>query len=236
MAATRQGLGDILVEDRLIGREQLNQARRAADRLGSPLIAILLEQGLVTEDSLVDALCRHLHLEVYDPLHTVVDLDAVREVPFEEANRYRLLPVQVVQRSGQRTLRVAMADPLDTAAIEDLEFSTGCAVEPLIARPSHLAEAIRHHYRGVVTKIIPRGREPAASESPAPRTRRPFGGELEDASLRTRPVSRVQQSAAVGHRVDALVRVLCRKGVLTQDEYETELRSILDQAAAEEAD
>ncbi len=235
MSSARQGLGDILVEDRLIGREQLNQARRAADRLGSPLIAILLEQGLVTEDALVDALCRHLHLEVYDPLHTVVDLDAVREVPFEEANRYRLLPVQVVQRSGHRTLRVAMADPLDTAAIEDIEFSTGCAVEPLIARPSHLAEAIRHHYRGVVTKIIPRGREPGPSESAPPR-RRPFGGELEDAALRTRPVSRVQQSAAVGHRVDALVRVLCRKGVITQDEYETELRSILDQAATDESD
>jgi hypothetical protein len=232
MASARQGLGDILVEDRLIGREQLNQARRAADRLGSPLIAILLEQGLVTEDSLVDALCRHLHLEVYDPLHTVVDLDAVREVPFEEANRYRLLPVQVVQRSGHRTLRVAMADPLDTAAIEDLEFSTGCAVEALIARPSHLSEAIRHHYRGVVTKIIPRGRE-APAESAPPR-RRPFGAELDDAALRTRPVSRVQQSSAVGHRVDALVRILCRKGVISQDEYEAELRSILDQAASDE--
>jgi hypothetical protein len=231
-ASARQGLGDILVEDRLIGREQLNQARRAADRLGSPLIAILLEQGLVTEDALVDALCRHLHLEVYDPLHTVVDLDAVREVPFEEANRYRLLPVQVVQRSGQRMLRVAMADPLDTAAIEDIEFSTGCSVEPMIARPSHLADAVRHHYRGVVTKVIPRGREPESA--PPARARRPFGAGLDDASLHTRPVSRVQQSASTGHRVDALVRVLCRKGVLTQEEYETELRTILDRAASEE--
>jgi hypothetical protein len=233
MPAARQGLGDILVEERLIAREQLNQARRAAERLGSPLIAILIEQGLVTEDALVDALCRRLHLDLYDPLHTIVDLDAVREVPFEEANRYRLLPVQIAQRQNQRVLRVAMADPLDAQAIEDLEFSTGCAVEPLIARPSQLTDSIRHHYRGVVTKVIQRARE-AEQGTGRGGARRPFGGDLDDAALRTRPVSRVQQAAPSGHRIDALVRLLVRKGLINQEDYETELKAILHAAEEDE--
>jgi hypothetical protein len=222
---TRQGLGDVLVEERLIAREQLNQAKRAADRLGAPLAAVLLEQGLVTEDALLEALSRRLQLEVFDPLHTVVDLDAVREVPFEEANRYRLLPLQVQQRSGQRVLRVAMVDPLDGQAIEDIEFSTGCTVEPLIARPSHLADAIRHHYRGVVTKVI--GRARATEPEPPATSRRRFGADLEETDLHTKPVQRVQQAAAATQRVDALVSLLIRKGLITQDEYEEQLRALL---------
>jgi type IV pilus assembly protein PilB len=222
--ATRQGLGDVLIEERVIAREQLNQAKRAAERLGSPLVAVLLEQGLVTEEALVEALHRRLELEIFDPVHTVVDLDAVREVPFEEANRYRLLPVQLQQRSGQRMLRVAMVDPLDAQAIEDIEFSTGCVVEAIIARPSHLADAIRHHYRGVVTKVIARAR----ADEPTPgRGRRPFGGDLEKGQLNTTPVHRVQQAAATTQRVDALVSLLVRKGVITQDEYEEQLRVFL---------
>lgn len=227
---TRPGLGDILVEERLIAREQLNQARRAAERLGSPLASVLLEQGLVTEDALVDALVRRLQLEVYDPTRTMVDLDAIREVPFEEANRYRLLPIQLSHRGTQRVLRVAMVDPLDAQAIEDIEFSTASTVEPLIARPSHLAEAIRHHYRGVVTKVIQRSRgeaNPAPELHRAARSgRRPFGGDL-DNGLRTRPLTRIDPDATAVSRLNALVALLVRKGYITAEEYEEDLRAML---------
>ena len=228
----RRGLGVILVEERLIAREQLNQAERAAVRLGSPLVTVLLDQGLVTEEALVEALCRRLQLERFDPLQTGVEQEAVRLVPLEEANRYRLLPVQLHQRSGQRVLRVAMADPLDTQAIEDIEFSTASIVEPLIARPSHLAEAIRHHYRGVMTKIISRSRsfEPANSaKSPASDKagRQVFGEGLDDWSLRTKPVSRFQQDASIIQRLDALASLLIRKGLISQEEYEEQLRNLV---------
>jgi MshEN domain len=236
--ARRGGLGDILVEERLIGREQLDQAKRAAGRLGTPLVGVLLDQGLVSEGSLVEALCRQLHLDVYDPSHTLVDLDAVREVPFEEADRYRLLPLQTLQHGNQRVLRVAMADPLDTQAIEDIEFSTGCIVEPLIARPSQLAEAIRSNYRGIVTKIIqrPRGGDPELTPV-APvtsrRRRRPFGGDLDEAALRTRPIISPQHVATPAQKVDAVVSMLIQKGVFTRDEYEERLSELANQGSEE---
>lgn len=229
----RGGLGDILVEERLLAREQLNQAKRAAERLGTRLVTILLEQGLVTELALVEALVRTVRLELFDPSRTPVEPDAVREVPYEEADRYRLLPIQMLQHGSQRVLRVAMADPLDTQAIEDIEFSTGSIVEPLIARPSELGEAIRHYYRGVVTKVISRYRgqtSGATDNTPAPRAKAPrqaFGGELDDAALRTRPVHRVQKLASPVQRVDALVALLVRKGLVTQEEYEDQLQSLV---------
>jgi hypothetical protein len=221
---SRPGLGDVLVEEQLIGREQLNQACRVAERLGTPLASVLLEQGLITEDALVDALSRRLHMPLFDPGRTPVDLDAVREVPYEEANRYRLLPVQLVQRAGQRILKMAMVDPLDSQAIEDIEFSTASTVEPMIARPSQLAEAIRHHYRGVVTKVIARQR---TTDGEGQRGRKAFGAGLDHGQLHTRPVARIQQGAPASHRVDALVSLLVRKGVFSQEEYEEQLRSIV---------
>ena len=90
----------------------------------------------------------------------------------------------------------------------------------MIARPSQLNDAIRHHYRGVVTKVI--GRQRSGEGEP----RKPFGAGLE-AQLHTKPVSRVQQGASAIHRVDALVSLLIRKGVISQDEYEEQLRSVL---------
>ena len=222
----RGGLGDILVEERLLAREQLNQAKRAAERLGTRLVTILLEQGLVTEDALVDALRRSLRMDVFDPTGTVVDLDAVRQVPFEEADRYRLLPVQLLQHGNQRVLRMAMADPLDTHAIEDIEFSTGGIVEPMIARPSELSEAIKHYYRGVVTKVIPRHRGPTEDAEPARPRRKLFGAGVEEA-LRTKPVQRVQKLAGPVHRVDALVALLVHKGLISQEEYEDQLMAMV---------
>jgi len=233
--AKRGGLGDILVEERLLAREQLDQAKRAAGRLGAPLVSVLLDQGLVSEHALVDALCRRLRMEVYDPPRTLVELDAVREVLYEEADRYRLLPLQVMHHGNQRVLRVAMADPLDTQAIEDIEFSTGCIVEPLIARPSQLADAIRTHYRGVVTKVIPRPRGGADTDVvPVPGKRRRFGGDLEDADLRTRPIISPQHMATTEQKIDALVSVLVQRGVIAMDEYEERLSALVSPTGEEE--
>lgn len=230
--SVQRGLGDVLVDERLLGREQLGQAQRAAARLGKPLVAVLLEQGLVTEYDLVDALRRGLELELFDPVQTPVEADAVREVPFEEADRLRLLPLQVVQRHSQRILRVAMADPLDAQAIEDIAFSTGSVVEPLIARASQLADAIRANYRGVVTKVIPRelrdqGTGVDAAVAPEQPRRGVFGAGIDPHSLRTRPVERVQKLASSAQKIDALVALLVRRGVITVDDYEEQLEALL---------
>ena len=228
-------LTEILVEARLIGAGQLEQVRRAAQRSGSTVVATLLDQGIIEEEALVAALDERLDLERFDASTADVEADAIREIPHDQASRFKLLPIRLDRSaSGDRLLMVAMADPLDAQAIEEIEFATGCRVVPLIARPSELVEAIRNHYRHVVTKVIPRqggsrqaGNRQAGSQGGRRHPRQPFGGNLSDGELRTKPVRRIQQEASPSHRVDALVALLIRKGIVTQEEYEEQLRSIV---------
>lgn len=228
-AAAPLSLAEVLVDANLIGASQLEQVRRAAQRSGSSVISTLLDQGLVEEEALVRALRERLSLELFDTADTEVEPDAIREVPHDQASRFRLLPVRLDRASsGERLLLVAMADPLDAQAIEEIEFASGCRVQPMIARPSELADAIRTHYRHVVTKIIPRQASAAqSSRSSRRRSRTPFGGTLPENDLRTKPVRRIQQEASPAHRADALVALLVRKGLVTQEEYEDQLRAIV---------
>ncbi len=221
-------LAEVLVDANLIGASQLEQVRRAAQRSGSSVVSTLLDQGLIQEETLVRALRERLALGLFDA-GTEVEPDAIREVPHDQASRFRLLPVRLDRApTGERLLVVAMADPLDTQAIEEIEFASGCHVQPLIARPSEVADAIRCHYRHMVTRIIPR----QATSSQGPRTSRrrpraPFGGTLQETELHTKPARRIQQEASPAHRVDALVALLVRKGLVTQEEYEDQLRAIV---------
>lgn len=230
----KRGLGDILVDEHLIAPEQLKQAQRAARRLGSPVVSIFIDQGLVDEEDMLEALRHNVQMPEFDPAGTVVDPDVVRVVPYEEAIRYRLLPVQIAQSDDQRVLRVAMADPLDAQAIEDIEFTTGATVEPLIALHSHLEEAIRTHYRGIVTKVIPRQRQPmpaAAREPDAPRkdpATNPYSRHPRLAEVETKQFLHLAAATAEEARVEALVNLLIRKGVIDQEEYQEELHLILN--------
>lgn len=226
-AAAGVSLGDVLVEEGLITAEQHHQAHRAARRLGAPVVAILLEQGLVAEEALFDAVRHRLDLPVFDPRLAPVDPDAVRVVPFGEATRYRLLPIQFHTTAQRRVLRVAMVDPLDAQAIEDLEFSTGETVEPHICRHSLLEEAIRQHYRGVVTKVIqrqPQGRPTRSGEG----GRRRFGGALSAEQIGTAPVALGEADEPLDPAVEALVNLLEARGLLSREEFLQELRRLRD--------
>ena len=227
----KPGLGDILVDEHLIGPEQLKQAKRAARRLGSPVVSIFIDQGLVDEEDMLEALRHNVQMPEFDPVATVVDPDVVRVVPYEEAIRYRLLPVQISLLGDQRILQVAMVDPLDAQAIEDIEFSTGTTVEPMIALHSHLEEAIRTHYRGIVTKVIPRHRKPVPSK-PAPSRKdpatNPYSRHPRLAEVETKQFLAAEVAPTVEERMEALLSLLTRKGVIEKGEFEKELQQIMN--------
>ncbi len=218
-------LAEILVEAKLIRATQLEQIRRAAERSGSAIISILVDQKLIDADALHEALRERLDFEVFDATSTV-DPDALREIPHDQASRFKLLPVHLDRtKSDDPVLTVAMADPLDGQAIAEIEFATGCRVQPLIGRSSEIHDAIRVHYRHVVTQVIPRQ---TTATAPRQKNRRPFGANIPETSLETHPVPRIQHSASAIQRVDALVALLVRKGLFTQEDYEEQLRAIVE--------
>lgn len=232
----RRTLAEIVVEEKLVDPERLAVAERQARRSGEPLIVALVELEQVPELALVGAMRRHLRFPVVEVGDGASEADAIREVPHELARRRRLLPLALeVPAEGARTLRLAMADPTDLDAIAEVEISTGCRVEPVIAPLSAIDHAIAGAYRGMVTAVMKKDTVP-----PRPPPRRvPFGGDLVVATpamspeeartvgLSTEPLHRLEDEVPIEQRHRALVDLLVKKGVITPEEYHAEIRKVL---------
>lgn len=112
----------------------------------------LLRQRLVSHDALLALLGRHFGCAFVNLRRYAVDAEAVAMVGASLARRLRVLPLF---RLGQR-LHVAMADPMDLATLDFLRCATGCAVEPVLALPADIDDALRRHYldRGTAEQAI----------------------------------------------------------------------------------
>jgi hypothetical protein len=216
-------LADIAAAERLLSPARLAAATRRARTSGEPLVVVLVKSEKVAEERVAAALARHLGLRA-EPLGDV-DEEVVREVPNELARARRLVPLS----AAAGVLRLAMADPTDREAIDDIEASSGARVEPVLGRLSEVEEAVRRAYRSIVTAVMSREER----ETPQPPPRRPFGGDLVAATdggrapaLPTQPHSRPDEDAPLELRHRALLELLCARGVITYADYLRELRRL----------
>ncbi len=174
------------------------------------LCRALVEQRYLAGEALANLLVRHTEVLRLDPLELAADQldeDVLREVPFALAEAHCLLPLGFDRTlaPNRRIMRVAMADPLDLDAVEEIDLSTGCDLVARVSTVSEIADAAARAYRGIITKMIPR---------------RPFGAGLES-ELRTQPVIKLEEPSdtvaaveALSARMDALIDVLAERGVL----------------------
>jgi hypothetical protein len=215
----RRRLEDLLLEEQLLDETGLRQARRHARRAGVSLARAVVDERLLTDGALAEMLVRRLHLPRVDLEHETVDPDAVREVPHDLADARRLLPLTLDRTSKQRVIRVAMADPLDLDAVEEIELSTGCDVQPLVAPVGELADAIHRHYRGVITKMIPR--------RPVFGTRAPTGTPAVPAhEPTTQPNHAIADEVGAQLKLQALIELLVERGVIDRDAFLELLRKL----------
>ncbi len=136
-------MGEILVDAGLLSREQLETAlemqRQAPQRkLGS----ILVEEGFTGEDVIPQVLARQLRIPYLRLREGAFDPRAVALISGRLAARHACIPL----RATSDTVALAMANPLDLIAIEDIERATGRHVQPLIARESEIMTAIEQRY------------------------------------------------------------------------------------------
>jgi type II secretion system (T2SS) protein E len=222
----RRTIEDLLIEAGLLDDTRLRYVRRYARHNDVCLARAVVEHGGVAEEALATMLSTRLRLPRVDLAREVVDEDAVREVPYDLADGRRLLPL-VIDRSGpRRVIRVAMADPLDFDATEEIEMSTGCTVEPLIGRVSEIGDAVMRYYRGVITKMIPR--------------RPVFGSQLPTATpaaIKPEPTTQrhhqVADEAPPDLAVRALVDLLVERGVIDRDAWLEAVRRLVKEKAGE---
>ena len=128
----RVRIGDALVEDKLITEEQLNEALDAQKEKGTLLGETLIELGYIREDVLVKVLQRVLEIEYVDLRKTDIDEKAVHLITEPIARKYKLIPIGFAENDVS-LLRVAMVDPQDFYAIDDISIITGLQVEPVIS-------------------------------------------------------------------------------------------------------
>ncbi|MBM7557958.1 type II secretion system ATPase GspE [Halanaerobacter jeridensis] len=138
----KKRLGDILVEAGFITEDQLNQALKKQRTTDSRLGEVLKNMGLINEEDVVEALEFQLGIPQVDLSDIIVDPKIAKEISQSMAEKHKAIPIE----KEDNTLTVAMADPLDVMAIDDIRLKTGYEIDPVIALESELNRALKQHF------------------------------------------------------------------------------------------
>src|SRR3989449_3172078 len=140
-------LGEILVKESLITQDQLQKALEFQRANGGKLGSCLTKMGFITDDDITGVLSRQygvpsIHLKYYE-----IDPNVIKLIPQDTASRYQVIPLS---RVGS-VLTIAMTDPTNVFAMDDIKFMTGFNVEPVVASESAIGDAITRFYGGTST-------------------------------------------------------------------------------------
>jgi len=149
----KEQLGQVLIQRRVITPEQLSQALQAQQEQGGLLGEVLIKMGFTTEEDIVHALAiqhdfPYLPLANYD-----IDSEVLKLIPESVVRQHGILPVD---KMGD-ILTLAMADPLDSQAIEEIQALTKCKTEIFVSTYTEVKEAIERFYG---QKEPPQNKEP----------------------------------------------------------------------------
>lgn len=135
-------IGDMLLRAGIIDEEKLERAMEYQRNQGGKIYGALVKLSLVDEDDVVEFLSRQLGLPTVSLEEIDVDADSVKLLAAEKAQKYMAIPYSQVNS----TLYVAMADPTDLNAIDDIKFMTNMSVEVSIATESQIKKALDMFY------------------------------------------------------------------------------------------
>ena len=135
-------IGEILVRESIISADQLRQAQQEQRGTGKRLAYSLAKLGILGEKELTEFLSRQYGVPSISLGEFEIDVEVIELIPKEVAVKHTVLPVQ---RAGS-TLIVAMSDPSNIYAIDDLKFLTGLNIEPVVTTDAAIEEAIVRYY------------------------------------------------------------------------------------------
>ena len=157
-------LGEILIKEKIISSEQLKQALEYQKTNGGRLGNSLVKLGFLSDDEVTAVLSRQYGVPSINLAYFEVDSNVIKLIPMETATKYQILPLSRVGSS----LTVAMVDPTNVFAMDDIKFMTGYNVEPVVASEVAIKEAIDKYYGSIhaleLKKVMD---EMAETEDPA---------------------------------------------------------------------
>ena len=145
-------LADVLVSMGAIDAARAEQVKLAEIQGGSTQEDIIRKSAMVTEDKLVQAKAQLYNIPYIDMSSVPVAPAALAALPAEVAERFNVFPVSVDRKD--KSMILAMADPLDLSAIEFIEQKTGFHIKPRAALPSQIEDFVRTRYSGTLTQEV----------------------------------------------------------------------------------
>ena len=137
-----QRLGDLLVKEKVITPEQLEQATKLQKETHARLASALVKLGFLSDEDVTNFLSRQYGVPAINLSYFEIDPAVVKLIPYETAKRYQILPLSRVGAS----LTIAMVDPTNVFAMDDIKFMTGFNIEPVVASESSIVEGIDKAY------------------------------------------------------------------------------------------
>ncbi|HEY6010256.1 MAG TPA: type IV-A pilus assembly ATPase PilB [Nitrospirota bacterium] len=145
-------LGSMLVSTGLITDDQLKKALQTQKSEGGRLGSILVKLGFVPEDKLMTFLSKQYGVPYVDLSKFEINPAVIKHIPAEVAQKYRIMPIN---RAGS-TITIAMVDPSNIFAIDDIKFMTGYNVEAVVATEGAIVDAIKKYYGGARSMVSAR--------------------------------------------------------------------------------
>src|SRR6476659_790589 len=142
-------IGELLLKEKRISPEQLQEALNYQRQNGGKLGFNLIKLGFVKDDEITALLSKQYGVPSIALGQFDVDPAVVKLVPAETAQKYQIIPLS---RSGA-TLTIAMTDPTNVFAMDDIKFMTGYNVEPVVASETAVVAAIQKYYGKAATAV-----------------------------------------------------------------------------------
>src|SRR3954454_951848 len=137
-----QRLGDLLVKEKIITPEQLEQASKVQKEQSCRLGSALVKLGFLSDEDVTNFLSRQYGVPAINLSFFEIDGSVVKLIPQETAKRSQILPLSRVGAS----LTIAMVDPTNVFAMDDIKFMTGFNIEPVVASETSIMEGIDKAY------------------------------------------------------------------------------------------
>ena len=222
-------IGELLLKEKRITPEQLQEALNAQRQNGGKLGNSLVTLGFVKDEEITALLSRQYGVPSVALDQFEIDSAVLKLVPIETAQKYHVLPLS---RSGA-TLTIAMTDPTNVFAMDDIKFMTGYNVEPVVASETAVIEAIQRWYGSVVPHTNGSGGPSALEAASKALEEMPMVagtedvevlGEIEEISVEA--LARQGEEAPVIKLVNVILMSAIQKGAsdIHIEPYEKELR------------
>lgn len=138
-------VGDLLVEAGAITEEQLQEALAKQKESGGRIGNIIMQMGFISKELLITVLTAQTNIDYCEIKSVKIDEAVLKLVPDSLVNKYKAMPVGFDEKNPN-ILKVAMADPMDLVAVDDISISSGLQVDPMLSFEEDLNEVIGKYY------------------------------------------------------------------------------------------